>query len=112
MGRNSRGGYSRTINLIPKSVSSARKIKLSLLERVEPLLKGQVIATPLWYEAMKAHPPPPKTTWTKKPRLLQFPEDRLKRVWLRDYADRLPKDFGYDGPEQPPIAIGLTDLQK
>ena len=83
MGRNSRGGYSRTINLVPKSVSSARKIKLSLLERVEPLLKGQVIATPLWYEAMKAHPPLPKTTWTKKPRLLQFPEDRLKRVWLR-----------------------------
>ena len=98
MGRNSRGGYSRTINLIPKSVSSARKIKLSLLERVEPLLKGQVIATPLWYEAMKAHPPLPKTTWTKKPRLLQFPEDRLKRVWLRrnPWATMHPKVLFHD----------------
>ena len=83
MGRNARGGFSRMINLIPKSVSNARKIKLSLLERVEPLLKGQVITTPLWYDAMKAHPPLPKTGWTKKPRLLEFPEDKLKRVWLR-----------------------------
>jgi len=71
------------INLIPPNVSKARTIKRSLLERVEPLLKGNVITTPLWYDAMKAHPPLPKTGWTKKPRLLEFPEDRLKRVWLR-----------------------------
>lgn len=83
MGRRARGGFSRMLNLTPKSVSNARKIKLSLLERVEPLLKGQVITTPLWYDAMKAHPPLPKSGWTKKPRLLEFPEDKLKRVWLR-----------------------------
>ena len=83
MGRRSRGGFSRTINLIAPYVSKSRKIKLDLLERVEPLLKGNVITTPLWYDAMKAHPPLPKTGWTKKPRMLEFPEDRLKRVWLR-----------------------------
>ncbi len=53
------------------------------MERVERLLRGKVIPTPLWYDAMKAHPPAERYTRTSKPRMMEFPEDRLKRVWLR-----------------------------
>ena len=83
MGRNARGGLSRTVNLRPSPTNSSRKVKLPLMERVERLLRGKVIPTPLWYDAMKAHPPAERYTRTSKPRMMEFPEDRLKRVWLR-----------------------------
>lgn len=63
------------------------------MRRVERLVRGSVIPAPLWYEAAKSHPPPLKTA-SNKPKVLSFPEDELRRVWLQrnpHTASRHPK---------------------
>lgn len=68
--------------LVPLPLVRNRVVKTKMLDRVSQLVKGGVIPKPLWYEAMLAHPPPPKMQ-AEKPKRIEFPEDRLRRVWLR-----------------------------
>ena len=70
----------RRLTALP--VERRRVVTKPLVERVSQLVKGGVIPKPLWYDAMLAHPPPPKVR-AAKPRRLEYPEDRLRRVWLR-----------------------------
>jgi len=65
-----------------KVVRSGRKVRTVLMERVERLVRGNVIPKPVWYDVALAHPPPLKFK-EPKPRKLTFPEDELRRTWLR-----------------------------
>ena len=67
---------------IPRVIVTGRKVKKSLLERVDRLVRGNVVPKPLWFDVALAHPPP-STFRAKKPKALHFPEDELRRVWLR-----------------------------
>lgn len=68
--------------LVPLPLVRNRVVKTKMLDRVSQLVKGGVVPKPLWYEAMLAHPPPLKMQ-AEKPKRIDFPEDRLRRVWLR-----------------------------
>ena len=46
-----------TAGLVPKPITTGRKIKTELVPRVDNLIKGGVIPKPLWYDAVLAHPP-------------------------------------------------------
>lgn len=65
-----------------KPMVSGRKVRTTLLQRVERLVEGNVIPRPVWYDAALAHPPPPRLQ-VDRPKNLVFPEDELRREWLR-----------------------------
>jgi len=66
-----------------KALDTRRKIRTTLMERVERLVRGNVIPRPVWYDAALAHPPPQKGLKLDRPQKLAFPEDELRREWLR-----------------------------
>eukprot|EP00316_Scyphosphaera_apsteinii_P005979 CAMPEP_0119338930 /NCGR_PEP_ID=MMETSP1333-20130426/97225_1 /TAXON_ID=418940 /ORGANISM="Scyphosphaera apsteinii, Strain RCC1455" /LENGTH=278 /DNA_ID=CAMNT_0007350351 /DNA_START=10 /DNA_END=846 /DNA_ORIENTATION=+ len=67
---------------LTKNLVRSRKVKMVLMERVERLVRGGAIPRPLWYDIALAHPPPMKFK-AKKKNQLTFPEDELRRAWLR-----------------------------
>ena len=67
---------------MPKCLDTSRVVKRSLMERVGMLVKGNVVPRPIWYDVALCHPPPSKIR-LKKPKPLSFPEDELRRTWLR-----------------------------
>merc|ERR1740117_48401 len=71
------------IRLAPaRFVKRGRKIQMCLMERTERLIKGGIMARPVWYDAALAHPPPPQFH-SKAPKELTFPLEELRRTWLR-----------------------------
>ncbi|EOD09845.1 hypothetical protein EMIHUDRAFT_105569 [Emiliania huxleyi CCMP1516] len=61
---------------------TGRKVRTTLMSRVERQQRGNVAPRPLWFDAALAHPPPPKFQLDRPPDLA-FPEDELRREWLR-----------------------------
>jgi len=77
-----------------KPILGGRKVRTTLMERVERLVNGNVIPRPVWYDAALAHPPPPRVQ-LDRPQKLAFPEDELRREWLRrnPAASMVPKSL-------------------
>ena len=95
-----------TAGLVPKPITTGRKIKTELVPRVDNLIKGGVIPKPLWYDAVLAHPPTleHKMGGPRPKRFEWREEDRLRRVWQRrnPEASMFPKVLFLDETQLPP----------
>ena len=95
-----------TAGLVPKPITTGRKIKTELVPRVDNLIKGGVIPKPLWYDAVLAHPPTleHKMAGPRPKRFEWREEDRLRRVWQRrnPEASMFPKVLFLDETQLPP----------
>lgn len=74
--RNKRG-------FLPMLFGTGRRIKEELVPRVENLVAGGVIAKPIWFDVMNAHPPTfEHRVKAQKPHRFEWREDdRLRRTW-------------------------------
>ena len=98
--------YQNRRGVIPKPLyGSPRRIKEDLLPKVENLVIGGAIPKPLWLDAARANPPPPKIAGRKPEKFEWREEDRLRRVWQRrnpEAASTFPKVLFLDESSLPP----------
>ena len=69
---------------IPKEIMTGRKVKVPLVPRVENLIQGGIVPKPLWYEAVRAHPPSFENKVADIVKIQKFEwrdDDRLRRIW-------------------------------
>jgi hypothetical protein len=92
---------------IPRGIKpflTGRKIKTTLMGRVDMLLRGKLIPRPLWYDAALAHPPGLRINPINKPQAITFPEDELRHEWIRrnPAATMVPKSLFLEEESVPP----------
>jgi len=91
--------------LIPRPIITGRRIRTELVPRVANLIAGGVMAKPLWFDAVLAHPPPldQRVSGPRPQRFEWRDEDRLRRTWQNRHpeASMHPKVLFLDESQLP-----------